>query len=164
VTSIARTLVDIAAVVSFRALRRALAEADYRQLLDRAELMSAVGKGCDGSQTLRAALEAHLPQLAEARLVLEERFLELCWTAGTPLPELNGRVSRMRVDLLWRDRHLAVELDGGPAHGGVAGMKRNRQRELALRSRGFQVARYSWEQISETPDRIVAELRRLLGV
>ena len=164
VTSVARTLIDIAAILPFRAFRRALAEADHRQLLDPAELMSVVGKGRVGSHALRAALKAHLPQLAETHSVLEERFVELCQTAGIPLPELNGRVRRMRVDAVWRDRHLAVELDGGPAHGHVAAMKRDRARELALRAHGFQVARYSWEQITETPERVIADLRQLLGI
>jgi very-short-patch-repair endonuclease len=70
----------------------------------------------------------------------------------------------MRVDALWRDRRLAVELDGGPAHGGVAGMKRDRERELALRAAGFQVVRYSWEQVTGRPERVAADLRRLLAV
>jgi very-short-patch-repair endonuclease len=103
-----------------------------------------------------------MPQLAETLSVLEERFIELCESSGLPLPEVNAQVGRMRVDALWRHLKLAVELDGGPAHGGAAAMKRDRQRELALRTYGLRVVRYSWDQIVRHPDLVVADLRQLL--
>jgi very-short-patch-repair endonuclease len=68
----------------------------------------------------------------------------------------------MRVDALWRERSLAVELDGGAAHSGLAAMKRDREREMALRSMGFRVVRYSWDQITRRPEQVTADLRRLL--
>ena len=103
-----------------------------------------------------------MPQLAETLSVLEERFLELCESAGLPLPQVNARVGRMRVDALWRDTGLVVELDGAAAHGGWAAIKRDREREMVLRSLGLQVIRYTWEQISKRPAEVVAELHRLL--
>jgi very-short-patch-repair endonuclease len=105
-----------------------------------------------------------MPELARTLSDLEERFLELVESAGLPLPEVNSKVGRIRVDALWRAQLLAVELDGGPAHGGVAAMKRDRERELAMRAAGLQVARYSWEQITRHPRRVVADLRGLLGL
>jgi hypothetical protein len=163
VTPVARTLLDLAGMLSFRELRRAVAEADYRGLLDPRELRGVLGKGRRGSGELRAALDRHLPQLAETLSLLEARFLELCESAALPLPEINARVSRMRVDALWREQQLAVELDGGGAHGGAAAMKRDRRRELALRSAGFRVIRYSWDQVTGQRAEVIADLRRLLA-
>lgn len=163
-TTVARTLLDVAAIWSRSELRRAIAEADYRGLLDQGEIRATLGRGRPGSAALREAIARHLPQLAETLSALEERFLELCERARLPLPEVNARVGRMRVDALWRDQRLAVELDGGPAHGGVAAMKRDRERELALRSLGFRVVRYSWEQVTSHPARVVADLRRELVI
>jgi REase_MTES_1575 len=111
---------------------------------------------------LRKAAKHHIPQLAQTFSELEERFLDLCESAGLPLPEVNAKVGLMRVDALWRDQRLAVELDGGQAHAGVAAMKRDREREMALRSMGFRVVRYTWDQIVKRPDTVVADLRRLL--
>lgn len=59
---------------------------------------------------------------------------------------------------------MVVELDGGPAHGGIAAMKRDRQREMALRTKGFQVVRYAWDQVTTRREQVVEDLRRLLGL
>ena len=59
-----------------------------------------------------------MPELAQTFSVLEERFLELCEWAHLRIPEINARVGRMRVDALWREERIAVELDGAAAHGG----------------------------------------------
>jgi hypothetical protein len=163
VTPVGRMLLDLAPMLTARQLRRVLAEADYRGLLEIDELRSIVGKGRSGSRALRTALKNHLPELAETLSVLEERFLELCQAAGLPVPEVNARVGGMRVDAVWREQQVAVELDGGPAHEGIAAIKRDRQRELILRALGFQVVRYSWDQIVNRSTNVIDDLRRLLA-
>jgi very-short-patch-repair endonuclease len=55
-----------------------------------------------------------------------------------------------------------VELDGAAAHGGWAAIKRDRQRELALRAQGFLVVRYTWDQLTDGPEEVLADLRQLL--
>ena len=162
VTSVARTLLDIAGMLPFRQVRRALAEAEYRKVLEPAEIHAITGSGRRGSRALRLALAKHLPELAETVSVLEERFLELCELAALPLPQVNRRAGLMRVDAIWRNELLAVEVDGGDSHAGLGQMKRDRERELALRARGFQVVRYTWEQVTRRPDDVVDDLRRLL--
>jgi predicted transcriptional regulator of viral defense system len=159
VTSVARTLVDLAGMLSFSELRRALAEADYRGLLSTEEVRAALRSGRRGSRALRLALDRHLPELARTLSVLEERFLALCQDAGIPLPEVNATLGRMRVDALWRGERLAVELDGAAAHGGWAQTSRDRERELALRRLGFRVVRYTWRQVTERPAEVVRDLR-----
>ncbi len=163
-TSVARTLVDLAAMLSFRELRRALAEADYRRLLCADEISLALKSGRPGSRALRRALDQHLPQLAQTLSVLEEHFLELCDAAGLPLPEANAKVAGMRVDALWRAQRLIVELDGAAGHGSRAQASRDRERELALRRMGFRVVRYTWRQITERGIEVVADLRCQLGL
>jgi very-short-patch-repair endonuclease len=95
--------------------------------------------------------------------VLEERFLELCAAAGLPLPEVNARVGGMTVDALWSDHQLVVELDGAAAHGGWAAIERDREREMTLRARGFQIVRYTWDQIVGRGTDVVADLCGLLA-
>jgi predicted transcriptional regulator of viral defense system len=162
VTAVARTLVDLGASLPARQLRRALAEADYRGVLDLRQLGEELALRRHGSRALRAALRGHMPQLAQTLSILEERFLELCESAGIPLPAANAKIGRMRVDALWSDQRLVVELDGAAAHGGWAGIKRDREREVVLRANGLQVVRYTWDQVINRPDDVAADLRRLL--
>jgi Protein of unknown function (DUF559) len=163
VTTVAQTLLDVGAMLSFRELRRALAEADYRKLLSAEEIRSVCRSGAPGSRALRRALKLHLPELARTLSELEERFLELCVEAGLPVPEVNAKVGGMRVDALWRDRALAVELDGSMAHDGWGAVHRDRKRELALRRAGFRVVRYTWHQVTERPDAVLGDLQGLLA-
>jgi len=162
VTSVARTLVDLAATLSYRDLRRALAEADYRQVLSVDEIALVLKPGLQGSRALRRALGQHLPQLARTLSALEERFLEVCETAGLPLPEINAQVAGMQVDAMWREQGLVAELDGAPAHQGWAQVSRDRERELILRQMGFRVVRYTWRQVTQRPAQVTADLWRQL--
>ena len=57
-----------------------------------------------------------------------------------------------------------MELDGAAAHACWAQIKRDRQREIALLAKGFQVVRYTWDQVSGGSDEVAADLRRLLGL
>jgi hypothetical protein len=141
------------------AVRRALAEADYRHLLDVEEIKRVLGNGRAGSKILRQALQTHEPRLAQTRSGVERRFLELCGRAAVPLPEVNVKVGRMTVDALWRRAGLAVELDTYGTHGSRARMERDRRRELHLRAAGFAVVRYTDRQIDEQPQLIVADLQ-----
>ena len=163
VTSVTRTLLDLATMLTARQLRRALAEADFRGLLEPAELRAALGRGRPGSRLLQTALASHLPELAETLSALEERFLELCKRAALPQPEVNARVGRFTVDAVWRDQRVAVELDGAAAHGGWAAIKRDRQRELALRALGFSIVRYTWEQVTKRQTEVAEDVRTLLA-
>jgi predicted transcriptional regulator of viral defense system len=163
VTTVARTLVDIAAALPAAQLRRALAEADFRGLLDARAVELVLARRRPGSKALRTALQSHMPSLAQTLSVLEERFLDLCTSSGIPVPEVNARIGQMKVDAVWRERRVVVELDGAAAHRGWAAIKRDRQRELALRSLGYLVIRYTWEQITQHSDEVVLDLRGALG-
>jgi predicted transcriptional regulator of viral defense system len=162
VTTVARTLLDLAAVLPAGQLRRALAEADYRRLLEPPELKSVLCRGRRGSAGLRRAFDAHHPRLAATLSVLEERFLELCEDAGLPPPEVNAKVAGLMVDALWRPPRLIVELDGHAAHGSRAAIERDRHREIALRAAGYLVLRYTWSQITERSEVVIGDLRTAL--
>lgn len=151
VTTVARTLLDVAADVPFDQLRRALAGAEYRRLVELDEVAAVLGRGQPGSAALRAALERHRPELARTLSVLEERFLELCEEHGIPVPEVNVEVAGLMVDAFWREQRVVVELDGHAAHGTPAAAERDRRRELTLRAAGCRVLRYTWRQVTREP-------------
>jgi hypothetical protein len=164
VTTVPRTLLDLASVLPYTQLRRALAEADYRRLLAAADVEAVLGRGRHGSAALRKAFDEHLPELAATRSMLEERFLSLCEQAELPLPEVNSIVCGLEVDAVWREQRVIAELDGHRAHALIAATERDRQRELTLRSAAYRVLRYTWRQVTRYPEEVSADLRSALRI
>jgi hypothetical protein len=158
ITPIPRTLLEVSAKASLSEVRRALAEADYRRLLDLDVIETALGPGRPGSAKLRHALDRHLPRLARTRTPLEAAFLALCESAGVPLPEINVRVEGWTVDALWRREGLVVEVDGYGNHHSRAQTERDRRKELCLRRAGLTVVRYSEEQVMVEGTAVLADL------
>jgi predicted transcriptional regulator of viral defense system/very-short-patch-repair endonuclease len=161
VTTLAQTLLDLAADAPLRTVRKALANADYRHTLNIAELDAALGPGRPGSSRLREALRDHQPILARTRSNLEVMFVELCEEARIPTPELNQRIAGWEVDALWREERIAVELDGYDNHRSRAQVKRDRRKEMALRAAGFTPVRYSEEQLTRYRAAVIEEITRL---
>jgi predicted transcriptional regulator of viral defense system len=147
VTSLEQTLLDYAAQTSLTNVRLALAQADYHRTLNVTAIAAVLKPGRPGSARLRVALERHMPQLADTRSRVEGAFLELCETYSIPLPEVNARLPGWTVDILWRKQRIVVELDGPGNHRTPAQVRRDRRKEMALRSLRFLVLRYSDEQV-----------------
>jgi predicted transcriptional regulator of viral defense system len=162
VTTVARTLVDIAANLRFRELRRVVAEADFRGLASLREIAAECRRGRPGSAALRRALRTYEPELAHTRSELEERWVALCERYGIPMPEMNAEFCGLTVDALWRDQGVVVELDGFAAHASPARMEADRRRDLTLREAGFVVHRYTWRQITKSPGAVSADVLRAL--
>jgi hypothetical protein len=115
VTSVPRTLVDLATRVSPKQLREAFYKAESLKLLDRCALSHCLNAAGNrrGSGVLRQLLADRPLPLAEANPGLEQRFLRFCQARGLPLPAVNVPVGEFTVDCLWRAERLVVELDAG---------------------------------------------------
>ncbi len=114
--------------------------------------------GQPGGRALRQALAHHLPQLATTASELEIRFLLLLESAGLPTPQTNAYAAGLKVDALWEDAKLIVELDGHATHANPAANETDRHRELILRRAGYRVVRYTWEQVTRRPKEVIADL------
>jgi hypothetical protein len=162
-TTVPRTLLDVARTASLEQLRRALAQADYRRLLNIDQVLTVCRRGCHGAAQLRAALEQHEPRIAMTRSELERRFLALLEAAGLPLPEVNVVVAGWTVDALWRTERVIVELDGRDNHSSPGQLERDRRKELELRRAGYVVLRYTWAQVVFGWPAVLADLRATLS-
>jgi len=67
-----------------------------------------------------------------------------------------------RVDFLFRDQRLVVEVDGFEYHADRSHFRCARKRSNALVGLGFQVLRFSWEDVLHRPDQMLATIRRTL--
>ncbi|HMC07007.1 MAG TPA: type IV toxin-antitoxin system AbiEi family antitoxin domain-containing protein [Solirubrobacterales bacterium] len=168
-TSVPRTLLDLAGVVEPRLLERACDQADVLGLLDVVAVREAMARNPrrPGVRRLRWVLE--LGDLGEnlPRSELEERFVSLCHNAGMPRPSVNEWITvssePMQVDFMWRDRRAIVETDGYRAHRTRQAFRRDRRRDRLLRLEGWQVARFTWEDVTGDPRHVTQVLRKLLA-
>ncbi len=149
--------------LSRNALRLVLARAEFDGSLDLTSLHNRLGPGRTGAAAVRAAMDAHLPQLAACANERERDFVLLCERHGLPIPEPNTRIGRYRPDMLWPDRRLIVEIDGKRAHSTPAQLAADARRQAHLEGLGYRVIRFAAERIVREPDRVAAELRRQLS-
>jgi predicted transcriptional regulator of viral defense system len=159
VTTVAELLLDLAATAPLYVVRRTLANAEYRDLLNLSEVEAEIGRGSRGASKLRKAMERHQPSLALTKSRLERLLLTICEEENLPLPELNVTLGGWQVDALWREAKLAVELDGYGNHHTPAQLRRDRRKEMYLRGRELTPVRYSEEQLIER-HQVARELRR----
>lgn len=165
VTSVSRTLLDLAAVAPGRELERALARARRRDLASRDEVRSLLDRHAArrGSRALRALLEDE-SRRAVTRSEAEERFLDLCRRARLPAPDVNAALAGYEVDFLWRSRRVAVEVDGFAFHSSKEAFERDRVRDASLSARGVMVIRVTWRQVTEEPEALLARLAQALAL
>jgi len=78
--------------------------------------------------------------------------------------ELNARIHRYEVDILWRSELFAVEIDGYAVHSGRIPFERDRLKIATLEAHGLTVMPVTPRQIREQPrgvlDRLVRGLER----
>ena len=169
VTTVARTLLDLAAVLPPPRLERAINEAELRHLTDTVPLAALVERHPHrpGVSTLRAILaELAAVGATRTRSDLEDLFQAFLRRTALPTPELNAAVlidgTWIEVDCLWRTERVLVELDGHAFHATRAAFESDRARDRRLQANGWRVVRVTWRQIHDEPQRLEADLLQLL--
>ena len=161
VTTVERTLVDLAAVLATDALPRACHEAEVRHGITPGDVEALLARrpASPGAGQLRRVLRGDL-RVTLSRL--EARFLERLRDAGLPIPETNQIAGGRRVDCRWPLQKLTVELDGYRYHHSRHAWEQDRRREREARARGDEFRRYTFGDVMEEPDAMLGELRALL--
>jgi hypothetical protein len=161
VTSVARTLVDIAARLSDDALARACHEAGvrYRTTPAQVEAELALRPNLPGARRLRRVIAGDVHVTLSA---IERRFVELMRAERRVLPVTNRPAGGRRVDCRWPEQRLTVELDGYRFHNSRHSWEQDRRREREARARGDEFRRYTYGDVMEDPRFMRAELRVLL--
>jgi very-short-patch-repair endonuclease len=161
---VARTLVDLCAVVPDRQVERALDQAYVLRLLTPDALADALTRS-NGRRTapLRRLLVADRRAAAFTRSELEEHFLALIRRAGLPEPQVNARLHGYEVDFLWRAERRVIEVDGHAFHSTPQALTRDRRKDSDLELAGFRVTRFTAHQVLHEPDDTLRRTRRILG-
>lgn len=161
VTTVARTLVDLAGQLSIDALARACHEAGvlHRTTPAQVEAVLARRPSSPGASKLRKVLRG------EARVTLsklEAHFLRHLCAQGLALPQTNRVASGRRVDCRWPELRLTVELDSYRYHHSRHAWEQDHRREREARARGDEFRRYTYGDVFEHPELMLRELRSLV--
>lgn len=168
VTTLARTLFDIAPELSLEAFEAVLREAEYlhRFRLEELEKLLQRYPGRRGATTIKRCLH-HLGRgpRGRTRSRLEIRFAALLARTDLPKPDLNALLNldgfKVEADCLWREQKLIVELDGGQAHRTRVAFESDRERDRRLQVAGWRVIRITWRQL-DNPKAVLEDLHRIL--
>jgi Protein of unknown function (DUF559) len=165
VTTVPRTLFDLAAILRPRQLERALNEAEVLRLWDELSLLDLLRRypRRAGGRAVRAVLEARNAGAKTIRSDLEVEFLEFVDEAGLPEPEINDEVEGFEVDAVWREHRVVVELDSRTFHLTARAFELDRERDRILVAAGWRPVRVTSKQLKHARNRLQADLRKLLG-
>lgn len=157
VTTVARTLVDLAAVLSLRRLRDAFERAERQGLLDVYSVDEQMHRR-RGAKKVRALL-AEWTDPEPTRSELERAFSSLCETYDIPPPSQNVHLRGYEVDAYWPEHRLVVELDGWEHHKTRRAFEADRRRAAALEAAGYRVLRFTWRQVALEAATVAAAIR-----
>lgn len=163
VTTVPRTLLDLAAVLPHSRLERAIERAEALRLADPISLHELLRRyPCrKGTRSLREVVRRGIEPIL-TRSELEDRFLAFLDARGLPRPRVNVLIEGLEVDFVWPEQRLVVELDGRQTHATTAAFERDRERDRILQAAGWRVVRITWRQLQDDPAAIARDLGRLL--
>jgi very-short-patch-repair endonuclease len=164
VTTVARTLFDLAEVLSPSELRRAWEEADRLHLLR----LGAVEQACErghGRRALRPIrrLLAAAQAPPQGRSPLEERFGAFVEAHRLPPPATNVTVLGREVDALWPAARLIAELDSWEFHRHRDAFEGDRSRDARFLLAGYRTIRVTHRRLDAHAETLAAQIRALLA-
>jgi very-short-patch-repair endonuclease len=164
VTSTARTLLDMAPRMTAKQLTRAVNDLRLRGVLTVSALTDMVARNprYAGAPLLRPLIET--AQQEPTRSVLEDAFLKLVRRFDLPVPQINVHVAGYRVDALYAEHRLVVELDGWATHKTREAFAQDRRQDAdILAATGMPTVRLPYEDTTRRPAETAERVRRILA-
>jgi very-short-patch-repair endonuclease len=162
VTSPARTLIDLAAIVRYEQLRRAIRQAQSLYRVNLRQLLEVLARfeGRRGTHNFaRIVATGPAPTSSE----LEDAVLDLVLRGGLAHPIVNGKLvldgRRIYPDFRWADQMLVVEADGAAWHDNKLAREHDADRQALLEAHGYRVLRVTWDQAILLPAQTLARIR-----
>jgi predicted transcriptional regulator of viral defense system len=165
VTSLSRTILDVAVTSRPSTVKRHIQVADDLGLFDLREMQDLLDrtKGHKGQVKVRAALEIYEERPVFTRSSLERRFLELVREAGLPEPAMNHFVAGHELDAYWAAERFGVELDVYETHGSRLSFEEDRVRDDDFLHAGIETTRVTGRRLDREPGAVMESIRRHLA-
>ena len=125
-------------------------EAQFRRLFD------------ERPRRLAARLKAYLGDTTLTQTQLEDHFLRICLRHGVPTPATQYG-DKPRVDFIWHDERVVVEVDGWEAHSTRVAFQQDRTTTNALLLAGYLVLRFTYEDVVHRSRLVTTQVRQALA-
>jgi hypothetical protein len=170
-TSVHRTLLDLADVVTQRQLERSFDQAEIVEVLDLMAVNDQLARNPTrpGAKAVKAVLRDHYIGSTATRNENEELLLQITRGLKIPDPECNALIVLLdggppiRPDFVWRKQRVVLETDSKKWHGSRQRMEIDRRRDQRLTAAGWTVIRTTWRQLKYRPHELRPVLLKLLG-
>jgi hypothetical protein len=168
VTTVARTVMDLARTMPFRSgvvvADSALHEqktsaAEFQEVIDDCTRWPGIGKARQVAAFSHPSAESPFESIG--RVAFRD--------GGLPPPVLQAWISggqgRMigRVDFLWVEHGTIAETDGAMKYADPDRARQQLRRDAELRQAGFEVVHITWAELLSDPDRVVRSIRAAFG-
>jgi very-short-patch-repair endonuclease len=167
VTTVARTIFDLMALVTAKKAERALDNALAMGLTNIASLermLQELGEhGRHGTARMRDLMADRGEGYVATESELEARFVSVCDRHGLPIGRRQVTLIAGRVDFLLQPGAVVAELDGRRNHTALLDREVDAARDAKLVAQGFGVLRITWKRLTRHEADVVADLRAALS-
>lgn len=168
VTTVSRTLLDVAPGLPDPALQAAVDEARIQRRLHLPSIEATIARACGhhGIGALRRAVARHDPGRGRAIGDFERRMIPFLREHGFPPYARNFTVvvvdEPFMLDVVWLEHRVALELDSRTYHDNDPAFASDRRRSRRLAAAGWQVVRGTWDDLDDRPRELATDLWALL--
>jgi very-short-patch-repair endonuclease len=162
-TAPARTVIDFASTAGAEESERAIAEAFALKLLTEPQLNAAIERAPSRAGVARVrAILGQPGGPSRTRSGGERAMLRLVRAARLPAPRANYLVAGYTADFCWPDERLIVEVDGYDFHSNRAAIECDHRRDVVHREAGYEVIRFTAQQLKDDPVYVATVIARAL--
>jgi hypothetical protein len=170
VSTVSRTLLDLAGMLSSARLALAINEAEVQGLTSPLSLPALLDRHPrrPGAGAIREILASGRLGHGTTESELEDLFQVLVIEEDLPQPLTNAPIDlsmgTIVVDCLWLPQRVVLELDGERFHDNSRRRRQDLTRDRALAAAGYRPLRAGWNDVVDDRGRLVGQLRRILGL
>ncbi|HET6831231.1 MAG TPA: type IV toxin-antitoxin system AbiEi family antitoxin domain-containing protein [Solirubrobacterales bacterium] len=163
-TSIPRTMLDLAQILPIPRVENVFEEADRRNLLDLDAVRDVMlrYRGHRGCRPLGRIVATYL-SAPDANEGMERQFQLLLHEFGLPTPHMNVLVEGEIVDCWWPEARFVVELDSEGWHKTWRAHERDRKRDAILLRAGISTLRITYWRLHHERDEVARDVAAALG-
>lgn len=163
VTTLARTLLDLARWMTAKSLTRAVNDGRLTGRLNSRALADVVKRNPRHRGAAKLAAILGLAGVRPTRSHFEDEFPAFCERFGLPRPDMDAIICGHEVDALFLEERVIVELDSWEFHSSRTSFESDRSRDADTLAGGFATVRLTWERYRQEPEREAERLNAILA-